>query len=214
MKTLKRHDFNDKYANVALVRIKKWVDIDEQGRIRLRNTGLQKVDELISGGFAKEAYEKALSKLVAALGAYPRYRDFSPVLVLDSHLLLCYTALVVNTPLSLRLLACHPLLASARKSRNSFPCHTYENRARKSFPCHTSKKRDCKSFACHTFFKFNCAVPNWNGRRPYFSTSSHHSFLSRPLCLCDSVANPLFLLFLLPSPHRSTLPQNVLQGRN
>lgn len=48
MKTLKRHEFGDNYANVALARINKYVGIDEQGRIGLRNTGVQRVDELIS----------------------------------------------------------------------------------------------------------------------------------------------------------------------
>jgi hypothetical protein len=46
-KTLLRHEFNEKNANMALVRIKKYVDSDERGRVCLRNTGLQKVHELI-----------------------------------------------------------------------------------------------------------------------------------------------------------------------
>ena len=127
---------------------------------------------------------------------------FSSVLVLDSHLLLCYASQVVNAPLSLRLLRSHLPLALTRKSRNSFPCHTYENRARKSFPCHTSEKRVCKSFACHTFFKFNAA----------FQIGT--AFCSRPPSV--SLLHYLFTSFvsLLPISHRSTLPQNVLQGRN
>jgi HEPN domain-containing protein len=48
VKTLKRHEFGNNNANIALVRIKKYVDIDDQARIRLRNTGVQRVDELIS----------------------------------------------------------------------------------------------------------------------------------------------------------------------
>ena len=48
VRALKRHEFTDKNANVALGRIRKYVDIDEEDRIRLRNTGLQRVEELIS----------------------------------------------------------------------------------------------------------------------------------------------------------------------
>ncbi len=48
VRTLRRHEFSDNNANVALGRIKKYVDIDEQSRVRLRNTGVQRVDELIS----------------------------------------------------------------------------------------------------------------------------------------------------------------------
>ncbi|MGA3177034.1 MAG: hypothetical protein ABSE19_06775 [Candidatus Acidiferrum sp.] len=58
VKTLKRHEFSDNNANVALVRIKKYVDVDEQGRVRLRNTGVQKVDELISEASEKKAKKK------------------------------------------------------------------------------------------------------------------------------------------------------------
>lgn len=58
VKTLKRHEFSDNNANVALVRIKKYVDIDEQDRIRLRNTGAQKVDELISAASQKKLKKK------------------------------------------------------------------------------------------------------------------------------------------------------------
>jgi len=54
VKTLKRHEFSDNNANVALVRIKKFVEIDEQGRIRLRNTDVQRVDELISAASQKK----------------------------------------------------------------------------------------------------------------------------------------------------------------
>jgi hypothetical protein len=48
VKTLKRHEFSDNNANVALVRIKKFVDADEQGRLRLRNTGVRRTEELIA----------------------------------------------------------------------------------------------------------------------------------------------------------------------
>jgi len=58
VKTLKRHEFSDNNANVALVRIKKYVDIDEQSRIRLRNTGVQRVDELISAASQKKLRKK------------------------------------------------------------------------------------------------------------------------------------------------------------
>src|SRR5579859_8030436 len=55
---------------------------------------------------------------------------------------------------SVSLTASHHSPACTRKSRNSFPCHTYKKCVRKSFPCHTSKKRVCKSFGCHTFSNF------------------------------------------------------------
>jgi len=58
VKTLKRHEFSDNNANVALVRIKKYVDIDEQGRIQLLNTGVQRVDELISAASQKKLKRK------------------------------------------------------------------------------------------------------------------------------------------------------------
>jgi hypothetical protein len=58
VKTLKRHEFSDNNANVALVRIKKYVDIDEQRRIQLRNTGVQRVDELISAASQKKLKKK------------------------------------------------------------------------------------------------------------------------------------------------------------
>jgi hypothetical protein len=60
VKTLKRHEFSDNNANVALVRIKKYVDIDEQGRIQLRNTGVQRVDELISAASQKKLKRKSV----------------------------------------------------------------------------------------------------------------------------------------------------------
>lgn len=46
--SLKRHTFSTNNANVALVRIKKYVDIDEQDGIRLRNTGLRRIEELLT----------------------------------------------------------------------------------------------------------------------------------------------------------------------
>jgi hypothetical protein len=58
VKTLKRHNFSNNNANVALVRIKRYVDADEQGRVRLRNTGVQRVDELISAASRKKAKKK------------------------------------------------------------------------------------------------------------------------------------------------------------
>jgi hypothetical protein len=67
---------------------------------------------------------------------------------------------VAGATLPVRFPVSHSSLASTKKSRNSFPCHTYENHARKSFACHTSKKRACKSFSCHTFSNFKCAVPS------------------------------------------------------
>lgn len=57
VRTLKRHEFEDKNAKMALERIKKYVDFDEQDRVMLRSTGLQRVDELIS-----EASQKKLKK--------------------------------------------------------------------------------------------------------------------------------------------------------
>jgi len=58
VKTLKRHEFSDDNANVALVRIKKYVDVDEQGRACLRNTGVQRVDELISEASQEKARKR------------------------------------------------------------------------------------------------------------------------------------------------------------
>jgi hypothetical protein len=43
IKSLKRHTFSDNNANVAIGRIKKYVDIDDEHPIRLRNTGVQAV---------------------------------------------------------------------------------------------------------------------------------------------------------------------------
>jgi len=62
VRTLKRHEFSDNNANVALVRIKKYVDVDEQDRVRLRNTGVQRVDELISEASQKKARKKGKKK--------------------------------------------------------------------------------------------------------------------------------------------------------
>jgi hypothetical protein len=47
IKSLKRHTFGDNNANVAIVRIKKYVDIDDEDRIRLRDTGVQAVEGLL-----------------------------------------------------------------------------------------------------------------------------------------------------------------------
>lgn len=47
IESLKRHTFSDNNANVAITRIKKYVDIDDQDRVRLRNTGLQAVEALV-----------------------------------------------------------------------------------------------------------------------------------------------------------------------
>ncbi len=49
IKSLKRHTFSDNNANVAMTRIRKYVDVDDKDRIRLRGTGVQRVDELIAG---------------------------------------------------------------------------------------------------------------------------------------------------------------------
>jgi len=57
-KSLKRHEFSDNNANVALGRIKKYVDVDDQGRVRLRNTGLQRVEELIEDASQKKFKKK------------------------------------------------------------------------------------------------------------------------------------------------------------
>ena len=54
IRSLKRHMFSDANANVAIVRIKKYVDVDEQDRICLRNTGVQRVDELLEDASRKK----------------------------------------------------------------------------------------------------------------------------------------------------------------
>jgi hypothetical protein len=47
IKSLMRHTYSSNNANVAIVRIKKYVDIDAEDRFRLRNTGLQRADSLL-----------------------------------------------------------------------------------------------------------------------------------------------------------------------
>jgi len=183
-----------------------------------------------------------------------RHHHFPAVLVLDSHLLLCYAASVVNAPLSLRFLIPHPPLAHPKNPLSLlFPAtsKTAQNRAiPRSLTPFFSAPLSHSFYIFSTLEKINplfsmtsqkhpgVGGPPFQNRhsqrvrallgarkeigtptspalfRHCLFTSSRHSFLTRALCLCDSVVNPLFLLFLLPSSHRSTLPQNVLQGRN
>jgi len=58
VKTLKRHEFEEKNAKTALERIKKYVDFDEHDRVMLRSTGLQRVDELIQEASQKKAKKR------------------------------------------------------------------------------------------------------------------------------------------------------------
>jgi len=44
---LTRHAFSTNNANVAIVRIQRYVDVDENDRIRLRNTGIRKLEDLL-----------------------------------------------------------------------------------------------------------------------------------------------------------------------
>jgi len=54
IRSLKRHTFSDNNANVAITRIKKFVDFDDQDRIRLRNTGVQRVEALLEEASRKK----------------------------------------------------------------------------------------------------------------------------------------------------------------
>jgi len=54
IESLKRHTFSENNANVAMVRIRRFVDVDDQARIRLRNTGVQRVDQLLQRAAQKK----------------------------------------------------------------------------------------------------------------------------------------------------------------
>lgn len=57
--SLKRHTFSDNNANVAIVRIRKYVDIDENDRIRLRNTGVQRLEQLLANPHSKKSKKRS-----------------------------------------------------------------------------------------------------------------------------------------------------------
>lgn len=53
--SLKRHTFSNNNANIAILRIRKYVDIDEHDRIRLRNTGVQRLEQLFANAQSQKS---------------------------------------------------------------------------------------------------------------------------------------------------------------
>jgi len=59
VESLKRHDYKDHNASIAVQRLKPYVDTDAAGNVRLRNPGVRKTERLISEASRRNAKKKA-----------------------------------------------------------------------------------------------------------------------------------------------------------
>jgi hypothetical protein len=131
---------------------------------------------------------------------HPGKRHHSPIR-LDEGLIQRYYTFVVSTPLPVSFPPSHRPLASTANSRNSFPCHTYKIPLCNSFTCNTSKNTRLKVHCLPHILKIKVRVP------------FRHGFLPAPSLFPDFVTSILQPLpFLLPLPHRSTLPKCFSKG--
>jgi hypothetical protein len=135
-------------------------------------------------------------------------------------LFLHFTLVVDRWSLLSKSFPCH---TSKFPSRNSFPCHTYKIPPRNSFTCHTSINTRLKVLCLPHIFK-NKGTRSISGPQPSslpsFPTSSVGSvplwqscfWLGRHFASSYSLPTTPLHTFLLPSPHRSTLPKCFPKG--